>query len=563
MKKSCIGVTMQIQFRKKSGAVYTGTIIANTNETVNFRTSGTELNLGDLLSEILVCSEKSTSTMGRGTVTEVLFEFDPIMDANVFIVKVLLNEPIAENALELLRQNKYLFTSGSENELLDEPLPPKSDGMGQLFMSAARDRSKNFLDRCENFSANLSGNLFGDHRLKSVYWFPVTTTGLKNRVNVYDPIRRRQKQIVSFVANSYFGLEQEPRVKESAKRAIDKYGVTTASSAILAGNSSPLVELEAQVAEYFNREDSLVFVSGYQTNVGTISCLLRKTDAVFIDRFAHASIQDGCKMAEKGYFGIFQHNDVQDLDNQLKLAGENPKLDGKLIITDSVFSMQGDIAPLPELLKVAEKHGATLMLDEAHSNGLLGARGRGIEELYNLPGSIPILMGTFGKWTGLMGGFIVGKKSLIDYLRVMARAHLFTRVMPASFCASISTAMRILDDEPERRESLQTKITYFKNALATEGLCVLGAKETAIVSVFIGKDHTTWKIAAELFYFGIRAGVVTYPAQPSDESILRFVVTDLHNTDDLDYAVFVLKRIFKKYALAHKTVQELKSMEAV
>jgi 7-keto-8-aminopelargonate synthetase-like enzyme len=293
--------------------------------------------------------------------------------------------------------------------------------------------------------------------------------------------------------------------------------------------------------------------------MGTISALVRKKDAIFRDRFSHASIHDVCRSLDTRSKYIYPHQDMQKLEAQLQEYSSHDDAMGKLIITDGVFSMHGRLAPLPKLVELAKRYQATLMVDEAHSVGVIGDQGRGLEDHYNLPGSIDVLMGTFSKAPGTAGGYVCGSKELIGYLRFFANAAVFTASLPAANCAGVTEAFKIMAEEPQHREMLWKNIRTLAPALKSAGF-IVSDPESPILTVFMGSNKLLWAFSRELFLAGVKCGNVSYPAVPHGEAILRLAVNARHTAEDISQCVDIMTQLGKRFAILHKSPEEIREL---
>jgi len=381
------------------------------------------------------------------------------------------------------------------------------------------------------------------------------TSGLDHRIAAFNPLTRREEEFICLDSNSYLGLHRHPRVTETVKNVLSKTGYGTPSAQLLCGTNRYLRELEDTISQFHKREDTIVFPSGYSANIGVITALVRKSDLIVRDRFSHASIQDGCRWSGSRNSIMYPHRDVNKLDQLLTEFGTKSGIKGKLIITDGVFSMHGGLAPLPKLVEIARKHGAKLMVDEAHSTGVIGPTGRGIEEHFELDGTIDVLMGTFSKAPGTAGGYITGSKDLIYYLRFYAHSSVFTASLPAATCAGVNEAFKIMQEEPQHRERLWQNVNFFAPNLAAMGFIV--SEPNPILTVFMGSNRLLWAFSRDLFSAGIKCGTVAYPAVPDGESILRLTMNARHTDNDLSRCLDILKKLGQKYGILHKTREEV------
>lgn len=347
-------------------------------------------------------------------------------------------------------------------------------------------------------------------------------------------VRVGGKEMLMFASYSYLGLIGHPRINEAAKKAIDKYGTGTHGVRSLAGTLPVHQELEETIAEFKGAEGAVVFSSGYVTNLSVIAALVGRGDYVFSDKLNHASIVDGCLMSG-AKFVRFRHNDMDSLEQRLQAV---PSDATKLIVADAVFSMDGDIIDLPRLVELARQYNAWLMIDEAHSVGVLGKTGRGIEEHFGLGDVIDIKMGTLSKTIPSVGGYIAGKKDLVEYIRHASRAYIFSAALPPAQAAAAAEAFRVIMDEPWRVEKLQANAQHFIQGLKERGFDTLFT-ETAIVPVLCGEDETAFRMTAASFQRGIFVLPVISPAVPVGMARLRATVTTAHEPKDIEYAMDV------------------------
>lgn len=350
----------------------------------------------------------------------------------------------------------------------------------------------------------------------------------------------RGREMGMYASYGYLGLLGHPRINKAAKDAVDKYGTGTHGVRSLAGTLTLHTELEEVISEFRGSEDTVTFSSGYVTNLTVISTLMGRHDYVFSDKLNHASIVDGCLMSG-AKFVRFKHNDIAELESRLEKAPDNA---AKLVIADSVFSMDGDVIDLPAMVKVCQKHNAWLMIDEAHSVGVLGATGRGIEEHFGLEGSIDIKMGTLSKTIPSIGGYVSGNKELMQFIRHASRAYIFSAAIPPAQAAASCEAFKVILDEPERIEKLKQNTTQFIGGLKDRGFDTLKT-ETAIVPVICGTDELAFEMTREAQSKDVFVLPVVSPAVPSNLSRLRATVTAAHKTDDIEYAMNVIEEAGK------------------
>lgn len=366
---------------------------------------------------------------------------------------------------------------------------------------------------------------------------------LDHWITVTDPFTGGERQMICFDLNSYLGLHLHPRVKAAVIRAIERMGFGTPSAQVLAGSNRYLTELEEELCRVHGRDAALVFPSGYQANVGILTGLLRRGDTVFADRFAHTSIHDGCRFSGASVHR-YPHNDLDALDELL--SKHRSPTGGNLIVTDGLFSMHGDLAPLPDLRAVADRHRAHLMIDDAHSLGILGANGRGLEEHYGIEGCADVLMGTFSKAPGAMGGYVCADGATVEYLRFFAHGSTFTASLPAALCAGLTEALRVMEDEPEHRQRLWANTRQLWQGLSAAGLPVRPLA-SPIVVVELGAERVAQAWGRDLFRAGIKCGIVEFPAVPRGESILRLTVNARHTREDIEQTLDVLASIHRTF----------------
>lgn len=359
------------------------------------------------------------------------------------------------------------------------------------------------------------------------------------------------KKILMFCSNDYLGLANHSRVKKSAIAAIEKYGVSTCSSRLISGNTDIHEELEYELSHFLNVESSMVFPTGYMSNAGVIPAIvngvnllkiINKKTIIISDQLNHASIIDGCRLAKTKIYR-YEHRNIRALEKILK---RHRKL-RKLIVTDGVFSMDGDIIDLPTMIELKEKYNALLMIDEAHSIGVLGKTGRGITEYYQIDSSkVDILMGTLSKAIGSIGGYIAGSKALIDFLRVTVRSYIFTAspLPPASTAAALE-ALYLMQEDQSYVASLKNNSDYLREQLRKAGVDILDS-QTPIIPVMIGDEREAIDFSEDLFSHGILSPCVRWPVVPKGEARIRCVVMANHTREHLDYLVKTIVDLKRK-----------------
>jgi len=351
----------------------------------------------------------------------------------------------------------------------------------------------------------------------------------------------RGREMGMFASYSYLGLIGHPRINEAAKDAIDKYGTGTHGVRTLAGTLDLHVELEQTIADFKHAEAAITYTSGYVTNLTVVSTLVGRHDYVFSDKLNHASIVDGSMMSGAKFLR-FKHNDLDDLQKRLE---EAPASVTKLVIADAVFSMDGDVIDLPRMVELCQKHHAWLMIDEAHSLGVLGKTGRGIEEHYGLGDVVDIKMGTLSKTIPSVGGYVAGRKDLISYLRHASRAYIFSAALPPAQAAAAKEGFQIILDEPERIEKLRGNADQFIKGLKGRGFDTLFTS-TAIVPVVCGDDMVAYAMTREVQNHDVFVLPVVSPAVEQRKARLRATVTAAHEHDEIENAMNEIEAAGKK-----------------
>lgn len=340
------------------------------------------------------------------------------------------------------------------------------------------------------------------------------------------------KRVLNMCSNNYLGFANDERLCTAAKKAIDEYGVGPGAVRSIAGTMSLHIELEEKLAEFKGTESALSVQSGLNTNLATIPLLMGKEDVIFTDELNHASIIDGCRLT-KAKRVIFPHRDVETLR---RLLEENKEIEKKLIITDGVFSMDGDLAPLPGIVDVAEEYGAMVMVDDAHGEGVLGSHGRGIVDHFGLHGRVDIEAGTMSKAFGVMGGYVAGSADIVEYLRQRARPFLFSSAATPPDVAACIAAIDILQQTDEPVKKLWENARYFKENMVALGFDT-GASETPITPVMLGEAKTAWDFSKRLFSEGVFGTAIAFPTVPRGKARIRVMLSAAHSKDDLDFAL--------------------------
>jgi glycine C-acetyltransferase len=347
------------------------------------------------------------------------------------------------------------------------------------------------------------------------------------------------REVINLASNNYLGLTTHPKLIEAALAATRKYGVGSGAVRTISGTMRLHMELEERIARFKNVEACVVFQSGFAANAGTVSAILGPDDHIISDELNHASIIDGCRLS-KAKIHVFPHKDVAAAERILQ---ELTSVSGhKLLISDGVFSMDGDIGPLRGLVKAAEAYGAIMMVDDAHASGVLGRNGRGTVDHFDLHGRVQVQVGTLSKAIGVLGGYVCGSRDLIQFLYHRARPFLFSTSHPPAVAASCLAAFDVLEQEPERIQNLWDNTKYFKQGLAAAGFNT-GMSETPITPVMVGEAKTAHQLSAALFEEGVLATGIGFPTVPEGKARVRTIVAATHTRQELDRALEVFTRV--------------------
>jgi len=357
-------------------------------------------------------------------------------------------------------------------------------------------------------------------------------------------MRLNGRKVLQMCSNNYLGLTNHPELKQAATEAIAKYGVGCGSVRTIVGTQDIHERLENELARFKNTEAALVFQSGFTANLGILSSILGGEDAVISDELNHASIIDGIRLT-KAKRKIFKHKDMDQLEKALK---ENADCRRKVVVTDGVFSMDGDIAPLPDIVALCERYDAIVYVDDAHASGVLGKNGKGSADYFGLRGRVHIQVGTLSKAIGAAGGYMAGSQSLKDVLIHKARPFLFSTSQPPSVAATCLAAIRLLSSSQHLIDRLWNNTTYFRDRLKRIGFDT-GISETPIVPVIIGDPTRTSRFSDELLEEGVCATGIVYPTVAMDKGRIRMIVTASHTTEDLDFALDRLTKVGRRFGL--------------
>lgn len=388
--------------------------------------------------------------------------------------------------------------------------------------------------------------------MSKIDWIQQEIDGLKSQ-GLYNNIRTISspqgawltvdgKKVLNFCSNNYLGLANHPALVSAAKKATDELGVGPGAVRSIAGTMSLHVELEKRMAQFKGVEAAITLQSGFNANLTTIPALVGKEDVIFSDRLNHASIIDGCRLSGAKIIA-YEHNDVKSLEEQIQANLKNFRR--ALIVTDGVFSMDGDIAPLPDIYEVAKKYDILLMVDDAHGEGVLGKGGRGIVDHFGLHGKVDVEVGTFSKAFGVQGGVVAGKAVIIEWLRQRGRPFLFSSAMTVPDAAACLAAVDLLEDSTQLVDRLWDNAKYFKAEMKTLGFNT-GVSETPITPVMLGEAPLAQQFSRELFTAGVFAMSIGYPTVPQGKARIRVMISAAHAKEDLDQGLEAFKSVGKK-----------------
>ena len=352
------------------------------------------------------------------------------------------------------------------------------------------------------------------------------------------------KKVLMFGSNSYLGLTNHPKIKEAAIAAIKKYGTGCAGSRFLNGTLDIHVELENRLARFIGKEEAIIYSTGFQVNMGVVSCLTGRDDCLIWDERDHASIIEGRRLSFSNPLK-FKHNDMESLEKVLKSCKEDAI---KLIVVESVYSMEGDVADLPAITALAKKYNASVYVDEAHGLGVFGKQGRGVCNQLGVTDDVDCIMGTFSKSFASLGGFIATDSVTANYLRHNSRSYIFSASITPASTAAVGAALDIIESEPERIQNLWDVTRYALDGFRRIG-CEIGNTSTPIIPLFIRDNTTTFMITRDLFEDGIFVNPVVSPAVPSEDTLIRFSLMATHTKKQVDYALEKIEKCFKHYGV--------------
>ena len=346
------------------------------------------------------------------------------------------------------------------------------------------------------------------------------------------------KTYLSFCSNNYLGLANHPSVVNAVKKAVDEYGWGACASRLVSGNMTLHEALEKEISRFKRKDAAIVFPTGYMANLGVISSLVSGGDLVISDKLNHASIIDGCRLSGAD-FRVYAHCNMEKLETILK---KTSKYNRKLIVTDSVFSMDGDLAPLPDIVRIAKEYNAMVMVDEAHGTGVFGENGRGVVEYFNLDNEVDVVMGTLSKAIGSLGGYVCGDDDLISYLRNKARPFMYTTALPPAVCAASIASINLIQEDPSLREALWNNVCCIKERLGLLGIDMISS-QSQIIPLLIGDTQKAVDISKLLYERGVLIPAIRPPTVPANSSRLRMTVMSSHTQDDLERLFKVLKDV--------------------
>lgn len=396
---------------------------------------------------------------------------------------------------------------------------------------------KNIMERAQIFG-EFSEDLHARHHLQ---YRRVSLSGSAPVMKVRDRYTGEIREMIYFGSNDYLNLTQHPRVIEAGRKALDKYGAGAGSVPLLGGTLDIHIALEEALAKFKGCESAVIYTSGFGSNCGTLLSLLQKDDCAILDMLVHASIVDGCYKTNIRYFS---HNKMESLERALKRAKD--KYRTKLVIVDGVYSMDGDIAKLDQIVELAHQYDAYVMVDEAHATGVIGANGRGTPEHCGVEGKVDIVAGTLSKAMGGVGGFIASNKNLVELIRFYSRPYIFSTAMAPQAAGSLLEALKVIEEEPELREQLWDNIRYLQNGLSSMGFN-LGNAQTAIFPIIIGDDYKVKEICRRLHEENIYVNPVMFPAVSKKMSRIRISIMAQHTREHLDRTMDVLCALGKEY----------------
>ncbi|SHH30362.1 2-amino-3-ketobutyrate coenzyme A ligase [Caloranaerobacter azorensis DSM 13643] len=381
------------------------------------------------------------------------------------------------------------------------------------------------------------------YRKRHLNYRRISLTGSGPVMKIIDPYTGKEREMIYLASNDYLNLTKHPKVVEAGKKALLKYGAGAGSVPLLGGTLDLHIELEKKVAKFKGCEAAILYTSGFGSNAGTLLSLLGEKDIAILDLYVHASIIDGCKNTN---IKFFKHNNMDSLEKVLKRVKD--KYRTKLVVVDGVYSMDGDIAHLDQIVEIAHTYGAYVMVDEAHATGVIGENGRGTPEYFHIEGKVDIVAGTFSKALGGVGGFIASNSELIELLHYYSRTYMFSTAPTPQVTGSLIAALDVIENEPALREKLWENINYMRKRLLDLGFDI-GNAETAIFPIIIGDDYKVKEMCRMCHEAGIYVNPVLYPAVPKKLARLRISIMAQHTKEQLDYTIDVLEKSGRKLGI--------------
>jgi len=415
--------------------------------------------------------------------------------------------------------------------------PAAAEGESMLVRSnviAEPASSRSLFDKCRTYTVP------DDLRAAGLFTFFRTIESGQDPV-----VMMGGREMVMLGSNNYLGLTSHPKIKERAIEATRKYGAGCAGSRLLNGTLDIHVELEERLAVFMKKPACVTFSTGFLVNLGVLSSLAGKGDAIYLDRQDHACIYDGARLAVGAEIKKFKHNDPADLSRLLALNGDR---NGRILVVDGVFSMEGDIAPLPEYARICDDYDVALMVDDAHGVGVLGKHGRGTAEHFGLEHKVDLIMGTFSKSLATVGGFVVGEPDVIKFIKHRARALMFTAAPPPASVAAVLAALDIIESEPERRERLWDNTRFMMTALRAIGFDC-GNSQTPVIPIVVGPDELAFKMAARLDEEGVFVNAVVSPGSPPGRALIRTSYMATHTKAHLTRALEAFHKVGRELGL--------------
>jgi 7-keto-8-aminopelargonate synthetase-like enzyme len=406
-------------------------------------------------------------------------------------------------------------------------------------------KSEDLFEKCEDLQIEMN-RINERFHLGGTFALPLQS-GLDREVDVHNPWTQKNEKWVCFDSNGYLGLQHHPRVKAKVQAVVDEMGAGTPSVPLLGGSQKYSEALKGTLCQYHDRPAALLFSSGYLANCGVLSGLVRKNDAIVLDERSHMSLYQGALLSKSRHVFFYKNNDMADLEAVLKLVRADPKIKGVLVVTDGIFSMTGALVPLPDFVRIAKKYGAKTLVDEAHSVGVVGETGRGVEEYFNMPGQIDILVGTFSKAFGFVGGYVVARKSIIDYLQFTAAAWIFSTSLPSCILAGINEAVHTHIHDKTIIAKLRRNRDYLWENIKRQLLVPIPIRVGAIMPLLFSSNESLLKAVETLARHKIKCGAVTFPAIKRGVGLLRIIPTASHSFEDFDRLSEALAEIEDRY----------------